>query len=158
MFKGFSCRGPEATFAAGVALAPLLEEGDVIGLIGNLGAGKTLLVQGLAKGLDVPASTRVTSPTFSLINEYAGGRLSMVHVDLYRIESESEFEHIGLDELIDQAGVSCVEWCERFPVLPRDHMLIEIDIVSDEERRLSARGLGERSEALAAAWARALNL
>jgi tRNA threonylcarbamoyladenosine biosynthesis protein TsaE len=156
MVKDYLCSGPDATHQAGRLLADLLESGDVVGLIGDLGAGKTLLVQGLAVGLEVPESVRVTSPTFALINEYRGGRLPMVHVDLYRIEAESELEHIGLDEMLEHAGVSAVEWCERFPVLPDDHLLITIDIESADTRRLHARGTGPRGEAIASAWAERL--
>jgi tRNA threonylcarbamoyladenosine biosynthesis protein TsaE len=153
MVKDYHCACPEATHRAGQLLAALLEPGDVIGLVGDLGAGKTLLVQGLAAGLDMPPEVRVTSPTFALVNEYRGGRLPVVHVDLYRLEAESELEHIGLDELLDGAGVSAVEWCERFPVLPDDHLHVTIDIESESERRLHAKGTGERGVALAAAWA-----
>ncbi len=138
-------------------LAKLLVAGDVIGLIGDLGAGKTLLTQGVAAGLGVPESVRVTSPTFSLINEYAGGRLPMVHVDLYRIEVEAELEHIGLEEMLDNAGVSSVEWCERFPVLPDDHLLVRIAIEGENKRVLSARGTGPRSTEVATAWAQLLS-
>ncbi len=156
MSTAYLCSDPEMTFAAGALLASLLEQGDVIGLIGDLGAGKTLFVQGLAKGLRVPEETRITSPTFSLINEYRGGRLSLVHVDLYRIEEQSEFEHLGLDEMIDLAGVSAVEWCEKFPVLPKDHLLVTIAILGPQSRELSIEGTGVHSKALAARWNAAL--
>tara|TARA_R110002096_G_scaffold143328_1_gene299064 strand:- start:15271 stop:15747 length:477 start_codon:yes stop_codon:yes gene_type:complete len=157
MIEEYPCNGPEATFEAGRMLAKLLVAGDVIGLIGDLGAGKTLLTQGVAAGLGVPESVRVTSPTFSLINEYAGGRLPMVHVDLYRIEVEAELEHIGLEEMLDNAGVSSVEWCERFPVLPDDHLLVRIAIEGENKRVLSARGTGPRSTEVATAWAQLLS-
>ena len=157
MFQDFQLHGPEATHRAGRLLAPLLGAGDVLGLIGDLGAGKTLLVQGLAEGLQVPAQVRVTSPTFSLINEYRGGRLPMVHVDLYRIEEEAELMHIGLDEMLEGEGVSAVEWCDRFDVLPDDHLLIQFSIDSQDSRGLSARGTGTRSTAIAGAWYRALS-
>lgn len=157
MFQGFQLHGPEATHRAGRLLAPLLDAGDVLGLIGDLGAGKTLLVQGLAEGLQVPAQVRVTSPTFSLINEYRGGRLPMVHVDLYRIEQEAELIHIGLDEMLEGGGVSAVEWCDRFDVLPDDHLLIELSIDSQDSRGLSARGTGARSTSIAQAWYSALS-
>src|SRR6187397_786060 len=90
---------PEATQRAACALASHLAPGDAIGLVGDLGAGKTCFVQGLARGLGVPDSVRVTSPTFTLINEHRGGRLPLFHVDLYRIEREAELAHIGLDDL-----------------------------------------------------------
>ena len=153
MIKDYLCRGPEETHLAGRHLASLLESRDVIGLVGDLGAGKTLLVQGIAVGLQVPESVRVTSPTFALINEYKGGRLPLVHVDLYRIESEAELEHIGLDEMLEGNGVSAVEWCERFAVMPDDHLLVTIEIDSPETRRIRARGTGPRSAALASSWA-----
>jgi tRNA threonylcarbamoyladenosine biosynthesis protein TsaE len=156
MVKDYLCLGPEATHRAGHLLADLLEPGDVVGLVGDLGAGKTLLVQGLAAGLALPSEVRVTSPTFALVNEYRGGRLPIVHVDLYRLENEGELEHIGLDELLEGAGVSAVEWCERFPVLPDDHLHVTIDIESETSRRLHARGTGPRGTAIAAAWAERL--
>ncbi len=157
MVKEHACVGPEMTFEAGRLLAPLLRAGDVIGLVGDLGAGKTLLTQGIAAGLLVPKEVRVTSPTFSLINEYAGGRLPMVHVDLYRIEAQAELEHIGLEEMLDNAGVSAVEWCEKFSVLPDDHLLVTLIIDADNARTLSARGMGERSQKLAQLWADAMS-
>lgn len=156
MLKDYLCTGPRETFAAGEKLGPLLAQGEVIGLVGDLGAGKTLFVQGLAKGLGVPASVAVTSPTFSLVNEYRGGRLSLVHIDLYRIEEEGELEHLGLEELIDFAGVSAVEWCERFSVLPDDHLLITIDIPDAQHRVLHASGTGPRSRNLAQQWSSVL--
>lgn len=156
MVKDYLCSGPDSTHRAGQLLAEVLESGDVIGLVGDLGAGKTLLVQGLAVGLELPPSVRVTSPTFALINEYEGGRLPMVHVDLYRLEAESELEHLGLDEMLEGAGVSAVEWCDRFSVLPDDHLLVTIDIESADSRRLHAEGTGPRSTAIATAWAERL--
>jgi tRNA threonylcarbamoyladenosine biosynthesis protein TsaE len=156
MVKDYLCLGPEATHMAGQLLADLLAPGDVIGLVGDLGAGKTLLVQGLALGLGVPADVRVTSPTFALVNEYGGGRLPVVHVDLYRLEAESELEHIGLDELLEGEGISAVEWCERFAVLPEDHLHVTIDIESENTRRMHAQGTGSRGVAIAAAWAERL--
>lgn len=156
MLKDYLCTGPAETFTAGEKLAPLLAQGEVIGLIGDLGAGKTLFVQGLAKGLGVPAKVAVTSPTFSLVNEYKGGRLSLVHIDLYRIEQETELEHLGLEELIDFAGVSAVEWCERFAILPNDHLLITIDIPDAGHRVFHAEGTGTRSTALAQSFSRTL--
>lgn len=156
MIDGYVCQGPEATFEAGRLLAEFLQPGDVIGLVGDLGAGKTLLTQGVAAGLGVPESVRVTSPTFSLINEYEGGRLSMVHVDLYRIESDSELEHIGLEEMLDNDGVSSVEWCEKFPVLPDDHVMVSFEITGSDSRVMSAKGTGPRSTAVVCEWAKTL--
>jgi len=156
MFEDHWCTSAEATFELGRKLAESLQPGDVIGLVGDLGAGKTMLTQGVAAGLRVPEAVRITSPTFSLINEYRGGRLAMVHVDLYRIEDDSELEHIGLDEMLENEGVSLVEWCSKFPVLPDDHLLVEISICDGDQRLLSARGTGPRGIELASAWAESL--
>jgi tRNA threonylcarbamoyladenosine biosynthesis protein TsaE len=156
MVVDYLCNCPEATHAAGELLAALLGPGDVIGLVGDLGAGKTLFVQGLAAGMGLPADVRVTSPTFALVNEYRGGRLPIVHVDLYRLEEEAELEHIGLDELLESAGVAAVEWCQRFPVLPEDHLLINIEIKGESTRRLLAEGMGPCSMRIASAWAERL--
>lgn len=149
--------GPAETEAAAARLAPLLRAGDTLGLVGNLGAGKTCFVQGLARGLGVPPSVRVTSPTFTIVNELRGGRVTLHHVDLYRIEHDAELDHIGLDDLWRAgAGIVAVEWCDRFPVLPVDHLQIQIEVVGEEERALVAEGTGPRGNELAAAWIDAL--
>lgn len=154
--RGVRLTDPEATRRAARALASHLEPGDAIGLVGDLGAGKTCFVQGLARGLGVPDSVRVTSPTFTLINELRGGRLPLFHVDLYRIDRAAELDHIGLDDLFRAAAVVAVEWCDRFPVLPADHLRIELTAVTENERALDAEGRGARGEALARAWAGSL--
>lgn len=151
--RGVLLSDPEATRRAARALAPHLAPGDSIGLVGDLGAGKTCFVQGLARGLGVPDSVRVTSPTFTLINEHRGGRLPLYHVDLYRIERASELDHIGLDDLFRAPAVVAVEWCDRFPVLPPDHLRIELRALSENQRALDAEGRGARGRALAEAWA-----
>ena len=144
-----------ATDAAGRALAALLAPGDVIGLEGDLGAGKTALVQGVAAGLGAPAAT---SPTFTIVNEYSGGRIPIHHADLYRIEKARDLDEIGLDETIRRAdGVTLVEWIDRFPeILPRDHMIVTLRVSEDGGRTLSATGAGQRGVALAGAWMLAL--
>ncbi|MCU0796475.1 MAG: tRNA (adenosine(37)-N6)-threonylcarbamoyltransferase complex ATPase subunit type 1 TsaE [Akkermansiaceae bacterium] len=97
----------------GRELAAGLMGGDVIALVGGLGAGKTHLTKGIAAGLGCQGE--VTSPTFSLVHEYAGGRLPMAHLDFYRLESAAELVALGWDELIDQGGVVVAEWADRFP-------------------------------------------
>jgi tRNA threonylcarbamoyladenosine biosynthesis protein TsaE len=154
---------PDQTEHAGATLGRCLEPGDVIGLIGDLGAGKTLLVQGVARGLGVPPDVRVTSPTFTIINEYHGGRLSLYHADLYRIEQARELEEIGLDDICRRAdGVVCVEWSDRFDVLGRDVLHIRLQVSGrpesegdsmSQERSITFEGTGARSRALAADWA-----
>ena len=125
----------------------------MIGLIGDLGAGKTCFVQGLARALGVPEAVRVTSPTFTIINQYRGGRLPLDHVDLYRIEQDRELHEIGLDDLFRAGGVVAVEWCDRFPVLPADHLEVRLAVTGDETRALDAVGRGARAVELAGAWA-----
>lgn len=146
-----------ATAAAGHALGALLGPGDAVALIGDLGAGKTSLVQAIAAGAGVPADVAVTSPTFTLVQEYAGGAVPLVHADLYRIERARELDEIGLDDrLRDGDAAVLVEWADRFAqVLPADHLRIELRHAGDG-RVLEARGGGPRSDALATAWAAAL--
>jgi tRNA threonylcarbamoyladenosine biosynthesis protein TsaE len=144
--------GPAATLAAGARLGEVAQPGTVLGLVGELGAGKTLFVQGVARGLGVPAGVRVVSPTFTLINEYRGGRLDLFHADLYRLERAEELAHIGLDDVMDQAAVVAVEWSDRFAVLPRDALHVELAIVDDATRRLTATATGPISAAVLAAW------
>ncbi len=153
----FLWTSPEATEAAGAALGAVVRAGDLIGLVGDLGAGKTLLVQGMARGLGVPPAVRVTSPTFTLVNEYRGGSVPLCHADLYRIEKERELDELGLDELCRLGRyVVVVEWSDRFPVLPRDHLSIRLEVVGDHERRVTVAGRGARSAELLVAWQAAL--
>ena len=97
----------------GVEFASTLESGSVLGLIGDLGAGKTHFSKGIVEGLD--SDDLVTSPTFSLVNEYRGGRLPVFHFDFYRMESIDELESVGWEEYLDQEGVLLVEWADKFP-------------------------------------------
>jgi tRNA threonylcarbamoyladenosine biosynthesis protein TsaE len=133
------------TRRAGAGLGAALAPGDVVALIGDLGAGKTTFVQGVV--------AEATSPTFALIHEYGGGRIPIVHADLYRIERARELDDIGLDDRI-RAGDAAVliEWADRFPVVPPDHLRIELSHAGDR-RRVRAAATGPRSAALLAAWA-----
>jgi tRNA threonylcarbamoyladenosine biosynthesis protein TsaE len=137
-----------ATEALGEALAPALEVGDVVVLSGPLGAGKTRLVAGLARGLGCAA--RVRSPSFTLINEYRG-RIPLVHLDLYRLES-ADAEGLGLEEQLER-GAIVAEWGEKLPAWLRAEALsIEFEIGAGDERRLAARAAGGRGAALLAAF------
>ena len=145
-------RAPEETEAAGEALGALVQAGDVVALSGDLGAGKTLLVRGLARGLGVP-ERRVTSPTFTLVNEYRGGRLTLFHVDLYRLERAEELEDLGLDDLYRQEAVVAVEWPERIPgAIPEERLEVTLRLTGPEAREIAVAGRGERARALAEAW------
>jgi tRNA threonylcarbamoyladenosine biosynthesis protein TsaE len=140
-----------ATERAGRVLGALIAPGDVIGLCGDLGAGKTALVQGVAGGLGAAAAT---SPTFTIMNEYGGGRVPLVHADLYRIERARDLDELGLDERIGRGDAATfIEWIDRFPqVLPRDHMIVTIAISERGGRTMSVTGAGPRGVALAEAW------
>lgn len=105
-----------ATVAAGEALGKELRGGEVIALTGGLGAGKTHFSKGIARGLGF-AGGEVTSPTFSLVQEYRGGRLPVFHFDFYRMESADEALALGWDEYVEAGGVCVVEWADRFPGL-----------------------------------------
>lgn len=105
----------DETLACGREIAATLRSGDVIALCGPMGAGKTHLTQGIVAGLGCTAP--VTSPTFTLVNEYRDGRLPVYHLDLYRMESPRELLAIGWDELLETDGVIIAEWADRFPEL-----------------------------------------
>ena len=106
-------RNEVETAAVGRALAATLSAGDVVLLYGDLGAGKTAFVKGLAEGLGV-ARDEVSSPTFTLMQEYRGGRITLFHVDLYRLDDAREVDDLGLDEIADD-GVLAIEWAEKLP-------------------------------------------
>ncbi len=105
---------PGETEALGESWGRTAQQGLVIGLSGDLGAGKTQLVKGLARGLGIPA--RVHSPTFTLINVYPGGRLTLYHLDLYRLDTRGQIEAAGLDEYLRPAGVTVIEWAEKWEI------------------------------------------
>lgn len=124
---------PEETRILGAALAPMLVPGDVVSLTGDLGAGKTVLVQGLATALGV--TDRVTSPTFTILHEYAG-RYAILHLDVYRLNSFQEVIDLGFEELLDPGAVLLVEWGEAVaPLLPRRYLEIELRRPLDADRR-----------------------
>jgi tRNA threonylcarbamoyladenosine biosynthesis protein TsaE len=118
--------------------------GLVIGLSGDLGAGKTRLVTGLARGLEIPA--RVHSPTFTLVNIYTGGRLTLFHLDLYRLETRDQIIAAGLEEYLQPAGVTVIEWAERWlrPEHPASQLLraVRIEVLSETERRITYEDSG----------------
>src|SRR5436309_15867896 len=122
----------EQTAAVGRELAATLSAGDVLLLYGDLGAGKTAFVRGLAEGLGVPRE-EVSSPTFTLIQEYRGGRLTLFHVDLYRIEDPREFDELGLDEIAVD-GVLAIEWADRYTNPPAATYRIRIDHAGNDTR------------------------
>ncbi len=139
---------PEETRRLGERLGEQLRAGDVVLLSGELGAGKTVFVQGLARGLGFEGS--VSSKSFVLLGEYAG-RVKLYHADLYRLERAEEVEELALDE-ISADGVLVVEWPERAGdgVLPEDHVRIEFEVTGEDRRVLRIAGKGERAVELIA--------
>lgn len=137
-------RSPEETRRLAVALSPLLRPGDVVALGGDLGAGKTTFVQGLAAGLGI--MERVTSPTFILLREYVSGRYPLVHMDVYRLDRMQEVVDLGYDEFLDPSYIVVVEWGDMVaPLLPKEHLGIEMRYGTSEAMReivLRPRGQG----------------
>jgi tRNA threonylcarbamoyladenosine biosynthesis protein TsaE len=126
----------------GARLGACLEPGDVLGLVGTLGAGKTCLVKGLARALGVPDGRRVTSPTFVLMRGYEG-RLTLYHFDAYRLASADEMNEIGCQEIFDAGGVSAVEWADHVAAcLPPEHFLLTIRVAGRERRELTLEAIG----------------
>jgi tRNA threonylcarbamoyladenosine biosynthesis protein TsaE len=133
--------------ALGERLGRALAVGDVLALVGPLGAGKTTFVQGVARGVEVPPERHVASPTFALVNQHPG-RVPLVHADLYRINDPRELEELGLADAFDRAAVA-IEWLDRFPdAAPADRLTIEIAIAADDTRVMTFRATGARAEAL----------
>jgi len=137
----------DETRALAARLGARLRPGDVVLLEGDLGAGKTTFVQGLAEGLGVRAP--VTSPTFTLIQEYPGPNFPLFHFDLYRLGGPEEIADLGFDEYLERGGVVVVEWAERLGWLtPPEHLRVRIEIAEDEGRRITFRPFGARYEGL----------
>ena len=128
-------RSESETADVGRKLAPSLSAGSVLLLVGDLGAGKTALVRGLAEGLGV-APEEVSSPTFTLMQEYRGGRVPLIHVDLYRLDDAREIDDLGLDEL-GADSVLAIEWAEKLPRPIADAIEVRIDHGGGDERRLT---------------------
>ena len=132
---------PEETEALGEMLAGRLEPGTVIAFTGDLGAGKTAFVRGLARGLGI--TERVTSPTFTIVNEYEGGRLPLFHFDMYRLGSADELFDIGWEDYLARGGVCAVEWSENIDDA-LDHDALRVDIRRGEhqgQRLISIEGV-----------------
>ena len=121
---------PAETEALGAALAEELKPGAVVAFTGDLGAGKTAFVRGLARGLGI--GERVTSPTFTIVNEYEGGRLPLFHFDMYRLGSADELFHIGWEDYLARGGVCAVEWSENVAEAIEDDA-VRVDIAREED-------------------------
>ena len=135
--REYITHSPAETIALGRTFAELLQPPKLVLLRGDLGAGKTTLVKGIAEAFHAASQEDVTSPTFTLIHEYRGPDASLYHIDLYRIDTPRELATLGLDDLISENSVLLIEWGEKFPrfVNERD-VEIAIERVSEEERRI----------------------
>jgi tRNA threonylcarbamoyladenosine biosynthesis protein TsaE len=146
-------RSAGETRALGRALASVLEPGDVVLLEGELGTGKTTLVQGIAAGLGV--GDAVTSPTFAIVQEYEG-RVGLAHVDVYRLDHVQEVHDLGLEEAIDAGRVVVVEWgAAVVQALPAEHLLVRLEMSGDDDRLVTITAHGRRWLGRAAALDRA---
>jgi tRNA threonylcarbamoyladenosine biosynthesis protein TsaE len=142
---------PAETESLGETWGHAAKNGLVIGLSGDLGAGKTQLVKGIARGLGITA--RVHSPTFTLVNIYSGGRLNLFHLDLYRLETKEQILSAGLDEYLNPVGVAVIEWAERWfgevhrqpratKSFPARFRWVNIETLNENERRISYEDFG----------------
>ena len=132
----------EETIAFGRTLAAELLPPLLILLRGDLGAGKTTLVKGIAEGFGAASADDVTSPTFTLVHEYRGPRAALYHIDLYRVDTERELETLGLDDLMTPESILLIEWGEKFPRFVRERNVeIVLERVDENERRIQVNGL-----------------
>jgi tRNA threonylcarbamoyladenosine biosynthesis protein TsaE len=132
----------DQTRQLGQEIGKLIIQPLIIALLGDLGSGKTAFVQGLANGLEVPVEYYITSPSFTLINEYPG-RLPLFHADLYRLETVRDLEDIGLDELLYDQGVLAVEWADKLgDKLTGDNLVLQFEIIDDDRRKIELIAYG----------------
>lgn len=130
-------------------LGSKLRKGDILALSGELGSGKTCFTAGLARGLGVSESYQITSPTFTLINEYKA-KCNLYHFDLYRLNGYSEFEDLGYEEYFSGEGVVVIEWAEKIAeILPRSAFFIKFDYVDENSRKINIQGPKSRLKELA---------
>jgi len=136
----FTSHSPAETESLGEKFGRSAQSGFVFALSGDLGAGKTQFVKGLARGLEIPA--RVHSPTFTLVNEYGGGRLKLFHLDLYRLETPAQIFSAGVEEFLQPDGVTVIEWAERLKMEVRNRksgvkrIFVKIEILDELERKI----------------------
>jgi tRNA threonylcarbamoyladenosine biosynthesis protein TsaE len=134
--RSYLTRSEEETISCGEKLACELPSRGVVLLIGNLGAGKTTLAKGIAKGLGAADPEQVSSPTFTLIHEYSP---RLFHIDLYRLDEEREVETLGLDEIFEKDALVLIEWGEKFPrLMPADRIEIRLEPMSNDTRKITS--------------------
>jgi tRNA threonylcarbamoyladenosine biosynthesis protein TsaE len=137
MTREFTTKSAEETIALGRELASMLVPPKLVLLRGDLGAGKTTLVKGIAEGFQAASEEDVTSPTFTLIHEYRGASVAVYHIDLYRVDTQRELDTLGLDDLMGENSVLLIEWGEKFARFEQDRDVeIALERVSENERRV----------------------
>jgi len=142
MTREITTHSAEETIAFGRTLTELLSPPKLVLLRGNLGAGKTTLVKGIAAGFEAAEEEDVTSPTFTLVHEYRGPRANLYHIDLYRVDTPREFETLGLDDLRSDNSILLIEWGEKFPCFVRERNVeIVLERIGENERRIRVTGL-----------------
>ena len=134
----YETNSPEETERVGAALGRIVRPGTVIACRGGLGAGKTAFTRGLARGLGY--TDIVTSPTYTIVNEYLGGRLPLFHFDMYRLTSPDDLWDIGWEDYLDRGGVCCVEWSENVADALEDPITVTIDKLGENSRRITLEG------------------
>jgi tRNA threonylcarbamoyladenosine biosynthesis protein TsaE len=140
MQRETTTKSAEETIALGRELASMLAPPKVVVLRGDLGAGKTTLVKGIAEGFQAASEDDVTSPTFTLIHEYRGPSATLYHIDLYRVDTPRELETLGLDDLMGESSVLLIEWGEKFARFARERDVeIELKRVSETKRMISIK-------------------
>ncbi len=144
----YTAHSQEETFDLGQKIGSRIDNPIVLALSGDLGSGKTVFVQGLARGLDVPTDYYITSPTFTLVNEYPG-RLRLFHIDLYRLDSFGDLEDIGWHDILSNRAVVAIEWSEKLPEdLASNYMKIDFEIIDDDTRKINLIACGHEATVL----------
>jgi tRNA threonylcarbamoyladenosine biosynthesis protein TsaE len=144
-------RAPAETRELGAALGRLLQAGDFVGLVGELGAGKTAFIRGVAEGAGVP-EREVSSPSFAIVQPYQGRSVTLHHADLYRLVDEDELYATGFYDLLPQ-GAMLVEWLDRIPrAAPDDHLRLDFTVLEDESRKIAVTPTGPRHLELLRRW------
>ena len=140
----YMTNAPEETESLGEKLGKLLRPGTVLAYLGDLGAGKTAFTRGLARGLGCRET--VTSPTYTIVNEYLGGRLPLFHFDMYRLTSSDDLWDIGWEDYLDRQGVCAVEWSENVPEAMTGALTVRIEKLGDTVRRITIDGGAEYAD------------
>ena len=147
MKKSFTTNSPEETKSLGKKIGKLLKQGNVVALIGNLGAGKTVIAKGLCSGLGVKEDY-ITSPTYTIINQY-DGRIPVYHIDLYRLKNSKELYNLGWDEYIYGHGACIIEWADRAAeMLSEEYLTVNLEVMGKDKRKITLQAKGDSYKSL----------